>query len=137
MMRNKNIKALLVVIFTITTLNSCGFFNSEDFKKLDKINLSELNKKLESEKIYFDLTEVTTNGVTENRINVMIINIKNKNIDLKKVNKQFFELIEKNKVKLKKYDQIKFWYISDYSKAKLRILYVYNNKKEIIRCSYK
>ena len=137
MMRNKNIKALLVVIFTITTLNSCGFFNSEDFKKLDKINLSELNKKLESEKIYFDLTEVTTNGVTENRINVMIINIKNKNIDLKKVNKQFFELIEKNKVKLKKYDQIKFWYISDYSNAKLRILYVYNNKKEIIDVSYR
>ena len=136
-MRNKNIKALLVVIFTITTLNSCGFFNSEDFKKLDKINLSELNKKLESEKIYFDLTEVTTNGVTENRINVMIINIKNKNIDLKKVNKQFFELIEKNKVKLKKYDQIKFWYISDYSNAKLRILYVYNNKKEIIDVSYR
>ncbi len=128
---------IIKLIFLLTILGSCDLYFSEDFKKLNEINLSKFNKELKSEKIYFELIKATNNGVTENRINVIIVNVKKKNIDLKNTNKHFFELIERKKIKLKKYDKIKFWYFSDYSKAKLRILYVYNNKKEIIDISYR
>lgn len=128
---------IIKLIFLLTILGSCDLYFSEDFKKLNEINLSKFNKELKSEKIYFELIKATNNGVTEKRINVIIEDIKKKNIDLKNTNKHIFELIERKKIDLKKYDKIKFWYYSDYSNAKLRILYVYNNQKEIIDVSYR
>lgn len=128
---------LLFSILFLTLLQSCSFFYSEDLNKLKEIDLSEFNRKLRSEKIYFEMVEVTNNGVTENRINVIIINIKRKGIDLKEVNADFFKVIEKKNLKLKNYDKIKFWYYSKYDEAKLRILYIYNNKKELIDVSYR
>lgn len=128
---------LLFSILLLTLLHSCSFFYSEDLNKLKEIDLSEFNKKLRSEKIYFELIDATKNGVSKKKLDVMIINIKKKEIDLKKVNFEFFDAIAKKKVSIKKYDEISFWYISDYSKAKLRILYIYNNKKELIDVSYR
>lgn len=135
-MKNKNKLSLIIAALILTLFYACDFFQSEDHKRLKEIDLKDLNKRLNSEKIYFEIDYVVKNDVSERKVNVMVINIKNKEIDLIGINNEFFNLIEE-KINIKNYDKIKFWYIDDYSEAKLRILYVYNNKKEIINVYYK
>ncbi len=98
-MKNKNKLSLIIAALILTLFYACDFFQSEDHKRLKEIDLKDLNKRLNSEKIYFEIDYVVKNDVSERKVNVMVINIKNKEIDLIGINNEFFNLIEE-KIKL-------------------------------------
>ena len=130
----KILKELLILIIL---LSSCNLINHKDLEKLSKIDFTETNEKLKSDRIGFELNNLTKNGKTKKELKVLIINTKQVKIDFKKMNFEFFRIIEKSKVNVKMYDEISFWYISDYNKAKLRVAYKYNGNKKLIEVIYK